>query len=69
MVESVLIIGAAALLMVLVMYRRRRQEERDRERQGLPARPPVPPGAMDRGVFPEPGAPEFGAWVAGGVGH
>jgi SEL1 protein len=23
----------------------------------------------DRGFFPQPGDPEFGQWVAGGVGH
>ncbi|PGH06214.1 hypothetical protein AJ79_06602 [Helicocarpus griseus UAMH5409] len=26
-------------------------------------------GQEDRGLFPRPGDPDFGAWVAGGVGH
>lgn len=44
---------------------------------GQPANNPAGPGGAaagaqqqeDRGLFPQPGDPDFAAWVAGGVGH
>lgn len=37
------------------------QEGRDQQAQ--------PPPVQDRGLFPGPGDPEYGQWVAGGVAH
>jgi SEL1 protein len=76
--ESIIILGLAAALVVLIYYRQqhqlahRRGEEAARGQQvdqvaqdGQRQQPPQ----EDRGVFPQPGDPEFGQWVAGGVGH
>jgi SEL1 protein len=76
--ESIIILGLAAVLVVLIYYRQqhqlahRRGEEVARRQQvdqaaqdGQRQQPPQ----EDRGVFPQPGDPEFGQWVAGGVGH
>jgi SEL1 protein len=74
--ESFIIIGLAAALVFLIYYRQqhqlahRRGEEAARAQQG---EQPAPEGQQqqqeDRGVFPQPGDPDFGQWVAGGVGH
>ena len=74
--ESIVIVGLAAALVVLIWYRQqhqqahRREEEAARAGQGDQA-VPAQNGQQqaDRGVFPQPGDPEFGQWVAGGVGH
>lgn len=73
-VESLLILGLAAVLVVLIVYRQHRQlahrrvEDAARAQQGA-----VPNGAVpaegDRGLFPPFGDPEFRDWAAGGVGH
>lgn len=76
--ESIIILGLAAVLVVLIYYRQqhqlahRRGEEAARGQQvdqaaqdGQRQQPPH----EDRGVFPQPGDLEFGQWVAGGVGH
>lgn len=74
--ESLVIIGLAAALVFLIYYRNQaqaaaRREQEARARQGgqpVAAQVPEPQG-QDRGLFPQPGDPEFGQWVAGGVGH
>lgn len=58
---------------------RRREEETRRQQQqqggahpGANARnqqPQQPQQQQDRGLFPQPGDPEFAQWAAGGVGH
>ena len=76
--ESIIILGLAAALVFLIYWRQqhqlrhRRGEEAARGQQGNQAvqdeqRQQVP--QENRGAFPQPGDPEFGAWVAGGVGH
>jgi len=77
LLESVLIISLAAALAVLVMYRRRRQEERDRQQRqhgnnaavGNVQQQNANVHQQDRGLFPQPGDPEFPGWAVGGVGH
>jgi SEL1 protein len=77
LLESVLIISLAAALAVLVMYRRRRQEERDRQQRqhgnnaaaGNVQQQNANAHQQDRGLFPQPGDPEFPGWAVGGVGH
>jgi SEL1 protein len=75
--ESLIIIGLAAALVFLIYYRQqhqlahRRGEEAARARQqGEQAAPEAQqPQPEDRGLFPQPGDPEFQQWVAGGIGH
>ena len=85
LVDSLIIIGLAAALAFLVYYRQQRQVQgRNQERQGQSQadqlqepdqpqeaqQPPLLPGQQpDGGFFPPPDDPNFGAWVAGGVGH
>lgn len=77
LLESLIIIGLAGALIFLIYYR---QQHQNAHRQGEAARgqadaAPVDRAAQeqqqqdDRGVFPQPGDPEFGQWAAGGVGH
>ena len=75
-VESLVIIGLAAALVFLIYYRQQRQLAH-RQNEAARAQPegqeavageqPQAPG--ERGLFPQPGDPAFGQWVAGGVGH
>jgi SEL1 protein len=75
--ESLIIIGLAAALVFLIYYRQqqqlahRRGEEAARaQQQGQQAAPAAQqPQPEDRGLFPQPGDPEFQQWVAGGIGH
>ena len=76
--ESFIILGLAAALVLLIYYRQqhqlahRRGEEAARGQQGDQAaqdRQQQQPPHEDRGLLPQPGDPEFGQWVAGGVGH
>ena len=76
--ESIIIIGLAAALVFLIYYRQqhqlahRRGEEAARaQRGGQAAQDGQDQQAQqeDRGLFPQPEDPEFGQWVAGGVGH
>ena len=80
LVESFIIMGLAAALIFLVYYRQQHQlahrqnEEAARgqqggqaAQQGQQAQPAQP--QEDRGLFPQPGDPEFGQWIAGGIGH
>ncbi|KAJ5515125.1 hypothetical protein N7463_004677 [Penicillium fimorum] len=69
MLEGLLIVGLAATLLILV-YFRQQQQQRNRQNENANANAQNGNGnANDRGVFPQPGDPEFGQWVAGGVGH
>lgn len=69
MLEGLLIVGLAATLLVLV-YFRQQQQQRNRQNENVNANAQNGNGnANDRGVFPQPGDPEFGQWMAGGVGH
>ena len=76
--DSLIIVSLAAALAFLVYYRQQRQTNHQRELQrqqgqaGVPAPPgqqPLPGQQPDGGFFPPPGDPNFGQWVAGGVGH
>lgn len=74
MLEGLLIVGLAATLLVLVYIRQ--QQQRNRQNENAANAPANGNGnanananANDRGFFPRPGDPEFGQWVAGGVGH
>jgi len=76
--ETILIVALAAVLGVLVYWRNRvrriaREEER-RDEVGNPngnGNVQAEGQVQDQqaGLFPQPGEPEFAAWVAGGVGH
>jgi SEL1 protein len=71
MLEGLLIVGLAATLLVLV-YVRQQQQQRNRQNGNANANANANanvPGNGDRGFFPQPGDPDFGQWVAGGVGH
>lgn len=70
--ESFIIIGLAAALVFLIYYRQQHQlaHRRDEAARGQQGDQPAQDQAQeDRGLFPQPGDPEFGQWVAGGVGH
>jgi SEL1 protein len=73
MLEGLLIVGLAATLLVLVYVRQ--QQQRNRQNQNAANAANANGGnanannGNDRGFFPQPGDPEFGQWVAGGVGH
>lgn len=76
--ESLIIIGLAAALVGLVYYRNQRQQAHRRQddaARGQQGNQPAgegeaqQPQGQDRGLFPAPGDPEFGQWVAGGIGH
>ena len=84
LVESLIIIGLAATLAMLVYWRqvgrlegRRRQQQQQQQQQ--PQQPVAqqaqdqqqhqPPAPPQGGLFPNPGDPAYGQWVAGGVGH
>jgi SEL1 protein len=68
-VESLIIIMLAGALVFLIYYRQQRlaaHGRNDRDEDNRPAQGQQP---QDRGLFPQPGDPEFGQWVACGVGH
>ena len=68
--ESLIIIGLAGALVFLIYYRQQRQlaHRRNEEAEAAARREHAPP-QEDRGLFPQPGDPEFNQWVAGGIGH
>ncbi|KAL3494796.1 hypothetical protein BJX62DRAFT_197438 [Aspergillus germanicus] len=66
--EGLIILSLAATLMVLV-YLRQQRNNRQRPNDNQNANAIGQANANDRGFFPRPGEPEFGQWVAGGVGH
>jgi len=67
--------GALAFLLYYRTQRQRRQEEERRRQEeqqrqlGQQPQAQAQGQAQDRGMFPNPGDPEFLNWVAGGVGH
>lgn len=81
--ETLLIGGLLAALGWLIYYRQQQQRAAEqRRRQGgeeqpgqagvqdqQQQQPPVPGQQPDGGFFPQPGDPNWNAWVAGGVGH
>ncbi|KDN67800.1 hypothetical protein CSUB01_08929 [Colletotrichum sublineola] len=73
--ESLIIVFIALSLVLLLYYRQqrqqqhRREEEERRRREGQPAVPALQGQQQDRGLFPQPGNPEWNNWVAGGIGH
>jgi SEL1 protein len=81
--ESLIIITLAGALALLVYYRQVRQQNHQRaveeqQRQQLrhgqpqaggPTTPLLPGQQPDGGFFPPPDDPNFGNWVAGGIGH
>ena len=78
--ESVVILGLAAALVFLVLYRQQRQQaarqqedeaRRQQQHQGAAAQGGNLQAQQEqgRGLFPQPGDPDFGQWAAGGVGH
>jgi len=69
MLEGLLIVGLAATLLVLVYIRQQQQRNRQNENAANVGNVGNANNANDRGFFPQPGDPEFGQWVAGGVGH
>ena len=74
MLEGLLIVGLAATLLVLVYIRQQQQRNRQNENAANAGNANGngnvnANNANDRGFFPQPGDPEFGQWVAGGVGH
>ncbi|KAK4895331.1 ERAD-associated protein [Elasticomyces elasticus] len=77
LIETMLIGGLLAALGWLVWYRQqqqRRAAEEQRRREGVEggqadAAPPAVGQQPDGGFFPQPGDPNWGAWVAGGAGH
>lgn len=71
--ESLIILSLCAALVFLIWYRQQRQQAHQRD-PGAGVAGAQLPGAVaavqqQRGVFPQPGEPEFAQWVAGGVGH
>ncbi|CZR54843.1 related to HRD3-involved in degradation of Hmg2p [Phialocephala subalpina] len=74
LLESFVIIGLAAALVFLIYYRQQHQLAHRRQEEGANGQNgAVPEGQQpqqeDRGLFPQPGDPEFNQWVAGGIGH
>jgi SEL1 protein len=70
--ESLIILGLAAALIVLLYWRQQHQAAHQREVQAARVQDGeghVQQPREDRGLFPQPGDPDFGQWVAGGVGH
>ncbi|KAI9805856.1 MAG: hypothetical protein M1825_000470 [Sarcosagium campestre] len=79
-IESLIIVALAAALAFLVYYRQQRQLNHQRAQQrnqaaaagaeaGDAAAAQQNREAQDRGLFPRPGDPDYGQWVAGGVMH
>lgn len=61
-IDSLIILGLAAIIVFLVYYRQQRQQQAHRQADENAARPA---GAAP----PQPGDPQFAQWGAGGVGH
>ena len=79
--ESLIIVALVGTLAFLVYYRAQRaqnarrtgdQPQQQQQGGGVPrvgAAPLLPGQQPDGGFFPPRGDPNFGQWVAGGVGH
>ena len=73
-IESLIILTLAGALVFLIYYRQQRQlaahGRNEADGGGQENQPPAQgQQPQDRDLFPQPGDPEFGQWVAGGVGH
>lgn len=75
-VYETLLIGGLLAALGWLIYHRQQQQREARQRQGqqgeAPAEeraPAVPGQQADGGLFPQPGDPDWGNWVAGGIGH
>jgi len=76
-IESLVLIGLGAVLVFLIYYRQARQlahrqnEQANRQQQQqVGGQQGVNNQGRNRiGLFPQPGDPALGQWVAGGVGH
>jgi len=71
LLEGLVIVTLAATLLILVYIRQQRLRQRENANNAAAAGagPANNNNNNDRGLFPQPGQPEFGQWVAGGVGH
>lgn len=74
LLESIAIIMLAGALVGLIYYRQQRQLAHRRGQEAAAAQDGAAPEGQqpqqdNQGFFPQPGDPEFGQWVAGGVGH
>ncbi len=72
LLDGLLIVGLAASLLFLIYWRQQHQAAHNRDRaaaEGQAGAVPAEQPQGDGGLFPQPGDPEFGQWVAGGVGH
>jgi SEL1 protein len=73
--EMLIIFSLSAVLAFLVYYRNQRAAQHRQRQQGQAngadqaAAGEQQDQAADRGLFPQPGDPEFMNWAAGGVGH
>ncbi|KAI1487999.1 hypothetical protein F5X96DRAFT_647558 [Biscogniauxia mediterranea] len=76
--ESLIILGLVGAILFLMYYRAQRQqahrqaqEDAARQQQQAMGRGGgvQPPGEAQRGLFPQPGDPNFAPWGVGGVGH
>lgn len=73
-IESLIILTLAGALVFLIYYRQQRQlahgrNEADGAGEQENAQVAQRQQPQDRGLFPQPGDPDFRQWVAGGVGH
>jgi SEL1 protein len=73
---TLMIGGLLAALGWLIWHRQQLQRAVEARRQAgqqggdqQQQQPPIDEQQVDRGLFPQPGQPEFNDWVAGGVGH
>lgn len=70
--ESLIIIMLAGALVFLIYWRQQHQLRHRGEQQAAEAQQGQQNQQhqqQDRGLFPQPGDPDFNAWVAGGIGH
>lgn len=69
--ESVVIVGLAISLIVLMFWRQQHQAAHNRNANAGAVQNGDAPEQQpqNEGLFPQPGDPAFGDWVAGGVGH
>jgi SEL1 protein len=73
-IDSLLILGLVLALLGLIYWRQQHQAAHQRDADAARAQEGAAPEGQqplqeDRGLFPQPGDPEFGQWVVGGVGH
>jgi len=75
-IESLVLIGLGATLVFLIYYRQARQlahrqneQAQQQQQQQQQQGEQVGQAGVNGGLFPQPGDPAFGQWVAGGVGH